>query len=95
MSSYAGGTDQHPGGMFMAGGVDWASGKDFSVSIKGLKAIQREARSATAALKHLESLETKICSMYGVPAELLKSDADIRSEYQRFKENCLFPGDNS
>ncbi|MBO1003751.1 hypothetical protein [Pseudogracilibacillus auburnensis] len=51
------------------GGVDYATpGKDLTVKVtadvsdalKGLKAIQREARKATAALKELEQVYNKI-----------------------------------
>lgn len=43
-------------------GTDWSTDKDFSVdlvpTIKQLKAIQREAKKATAALKELEGVRT-------------------------------------
>lgn len=45
---------------------DWSTGEDYSVitidvsdSIKGLKAIQREAKKSTAALKELEEQKKK------------------------------------
>jgi len=53
--------------------------------IKGLKAIQREARKATAALKELESIESKIESAYGIPAELLKGNPNkVNEQYETF-----------
>jgi len=76
--------------------VDWSSGKDHasrnaivnidcSNTIKGLKAIQREARKATVALKELETIESKIESAYGIPAELLKGNPNkVNEQYETF-----------
>ncbi|WP_156290776.1 hypothetical protein [Oceanobacillus salinisoli] len=91
--------------LMFKGGVDYSSGKDKTISagtliitadvsdaIKGLKAIQREAKKATAALKELESIESKISSMFGVPVKLLKSDSDINKQYEVFKKKHKLGG---
>ncbi|WP_096269493.1 hypothetical protein [Paucisalibacillus globulus] len=90
-----------------AGGADFAHSKDFTVetqldingTIKGLKAIQREAKKATASLKELEEQKKEsnrdvliktLAGLHGVPKEKL-NNTEIKftplSKVEGFKPN--------
>ncbi|SFL39088.1 hypothetical protein SAMN04487943_101312 [Gracilibacillus orientalis] len=77
-------------------GVDWASGKDHTAinirvdcedALKGLKAVQREAKKTTAVLKELEEQQKKhntdviiktLSDLHNIPEdEIRKSDMKV------------------
>lgn len=71
-------------------GVDWASTEswstgtiDCSLTLTGLKAIQREAKKATAAIKEFEEQQKKSVSagILIITADALKSVNSIRKEF--------------